>query len=549
MIIVGVGGSIHDLSCTLVIDGEIKISIDEERISGEKHGLGKRSHLFRSIDYCLNEMKLKFNDVDYIVSTDLLALTSLHKHLNKIICINHHLAHCASSYYTSGFDEAAGLVIDGMGTHYIDGKSDSISMYYANRNMGIDIIENMTCDSPSSYLTSFQSNDNILINSLGSFYSIITTVCGFGILQEGKTMGLAAFGKNTYVDSIKQFIKITFKNEKPSLYFDSVGLYKYASSLLENKNINDNFKEFADVAYAGQYILEDIIFKIMNYLHEITGSKYLVYSGGVALNSVLNGKIKKRTPFEHVFIFPAAGDAGTGIGAALYLYHNILKNSFKKKSSFFLPYLGKEYNELDIETCLKKYETEIIYKKHDYNNIIFLAATSIHEGRIIGWYQGRSEIGPRALGNRSILANPTIKEMKEILNNRVKFREHFRPFAPAVLNDHVSEYFSGDFSCNPYMLYVANVIDGKKEEIPAVVHVDGTARLQTVTREDNYLFYELINAYKHISNIPIVINTSFNIKGKPIVETPTDAIWAFMNSDMDDLFMGNYHIIKEINKY
>ena len=542
MIILGIGGSVHDYSCAVLVDGNIEVSIEEERISREKHGSGKRSRLFKCIDYCLDTLQISLEDVDCIVATDSLEVISLHKYLDKIIFVNHHIAHCASSYYTSGMDEAAGLVIDGWGSSYMDGKSEAISLYHADRSNGISLLHKIFCN-----LNFLEKNDifkGAKANSIGNFYSIITHLCGFSILQDGKTMGLASYGKSTFENEISKFIQLELKKGKPYLAFDSEALVDYGLNLLKEKTINDNFDIFADVAYAGQAILEKIIFEIMNYLYSITNTKKLIYGGGVALNSVLNGKIKKQTPFEDVFIYPAAGDAGIGVGAALYMYHNILKYPYKNNSKLKTVFLGKVYNDEDILSCIKQFTDKISFKKCSETDLFLVAAQKIKENNIIGWYQGQTEVGPRALGNRSILANPSNAAMKDILNYRVKFREHFRPFAPSVLKEYMSDYFCDDFTDNSYMLFVSDVHEDKKYQIPGVVHVDGTALLQTVSYEDNRRYYLLIKNFYELTGIPMVINTSFNIKGKPIVETPKDAMLTFLNCDMDDLFLYDYHITK-----
>ena len=541
MIILGIGGSGHDYSCAILVDGNIKVYVEEERISHEKYSLGKRSSLLRCIDYCLNTMQISLDDVDYIVGTNILKLTSKHDYLDKIVFINHHLAHCACSYYMSGMDDAAGLVIDGYGAKYEDAKGEAISLYHIDRSNGISLLNKMLCD-----LSIPRDNTPLdRANSLGNFYSIITYLCGFAPLQEGKTMGLASYGKSTFEKEINKYIQLGFNKGKPYLQFDSYGLIEYGLNLLKGKNICDDFRVFADVAYAGQVILEKITFQIMNYLYAVTNVKKLVYGGGVALNSVLNGKIKKNTPFEEVFIYPAAGDAGTGVGAALYFYHSVLKHPYINCCRPESIFLGKKYSNEDILSCLNDFNDKVTFYKYSESELILLASNKIKDNHIIGWYQGQTEVGPRALGNRSILANPANAEMKNILNNRVKFREHFRPFAPAVLKEYKNEYFCDDYPDNPYMLFVSDVNENKKNIIPAVVHIDGTARLQTVSYEDNPRFYLLIKAFYELTGIPMIINTSFNIKGKPIVESPKDAILTFLNCDMDDLFLYDYHIEKK----
>lgn len=536
MIILGIGGSVHDYSCCILVDGKIEVAIEEERLSHEKHSFGKRSHLMKCIDYCLNAVGKTMDEVDYIIGNDLFMLSSLQCRMDKLISINHHLAHCASSFYTSGMDDAACLVIDGMGSRYKDYRGESISLYRATREKGINLLEKVLCNA-----TPFAGDT---MNSIGNFYNVITKLCGFGDMQEGKTMGLSSYGKDTYVKDIEKFI--AFDSHQGQLYFsfDYEGLTNFGARLLKDKNIQENFALYADVAYAGQALLESYVFQIMEYLYSLTGTQRLAYSGGVALNSVLNGKIKEYTHFSDVSIFPAANDAGTGVGAALYMYHNLLKYPYKEQYSLSSVFWGRTYTNDEIEACLQAYSGELVYTRCDDESLVMTAAEAISENKIIGWFQAGAEAGPRALGNRSILANPMDPQIKDTLNSRVKFRESFRPFAPSVLKEHMNEFFESDFPDNPFMLFVASVKESQKDRIPGVVHVDGTARLQTVSSENNLRYYQLISIFYQKTGIPMVVNTSFNIKGKPIVEKPADAVRAFLNCDMDELFLYNYHVTK-----
>ena len=545
MLILGVGCSGHDFSSSLIADGKILVSIEEERLSKEKHGTGARSQLLRSVDYCLDESGFGWDDIDYIVSVNPSEYSSIHAHkFEKRHTINHHLAHCASAFYCSGFDEAACLVVDGLGTSFTDDYGEAISCYMASANE-ITPIDKILCRSPK--YDSQASSDDLFDkwHSLGNFYSIITLLCGFSFLQEGKTMGLAPYGTDRYVNDFRKFVTFGISNGRPHFDFMRLEMISFGKELIRKEQIGRTLYEVkADIAYAGQSILEEILLELLHYLYNRTKCKKLAYSGGVALNSVFNGKIIKNTPFEQVFVFPAAGDSGNGIGAGLYWYYNVCKKPYIPRRLESV-YLGKVYKEDEIIKSLEKHQDKLIYERLKYIDIVGKAAQALSEEHIIGWFQGRSEIGPRALGNRSILASPINGDMKDMLNSKIKFRESFRPFAPVVLAEMVHEYFETDFPDNPYMLFVANTLESKRNEVPAIVHVDGSARVQTVSRDDNEIYYNLVKEFYTLTGVPMLINTSFNIKGKPIVETPDDAVQSFLNCDMDDLFIYNYYIRKK----
>jgi len=545
MRVLGIGGSDHDLSSCLIEDGKLLIAIEEERISKEKHGNGVRSCILKSVDYCLNEFQYNYKDMDMIITSDLFfpRLNSRKPFLEKMIKINHHLAHNACSYYLSGFDDAALLVVDGNGSIFSLDSSETVTLGYVSNGV-FDTIEKIYGAAGVGNIQHRVTPEN----SLGRFYAFFNTVCGFGFLESGKLMGLASYGKGTYINEIRKYAKIeidTTNSLQMVIDLENKELIEFLKYIQAKKTDEDKFQVKADIAYSAQYILEEFIFLIMNRLYEKTKCKRLCYSGGVAYNSVLNGKIKKKTPFEEVFIPPAAGDSGTAIGAAMYGYYNIFKNTYKNKGQMECAYTGKKYTDDDVLNALKSFKNQISYEKLSRNDIISAAAESLKQGKIIGWFQGKSEIGPRALGNRSILADPRINNMKDILNHRVKFRESFRPFAPVILEEKVYEYFNTDFPKNPFMLYVGDVEEEKKEIIPAVTHVDGSARLQTVNSECNEMYYCLIKKFYDLTNVPVILNTSFNIKGKPIVETPRDAIECYLNCDMDYLYIHDYKIKKQ----
>lgn len=463
----------------------------------------------------------------------------------EIIFAEHHQSHAASAFFASPFEDAAILTIDGVGewttTSYGYGSGNKITLTHEIK----------------------------FPHSLGLLYSAFTQYLGFKVNSgEYKVMGLAPYGKPVYYDLIMENM-IDLKDDGSFKLNMDYFAYTYAQQM-----INDKFVELfghpprepeakieqhhCDIAMSIQRVTEEVMLRMVNHLYEETGQKNLCMAGGVALNSVANGRIIRETPFEEVFIQPTAGDAG-GIGVATFIWFNILGNKHDvahksnpngirtgpEKDLMQNSYLGPEYSNDEIKRFLD--EKEVVYEELGREELLKRTAEIIAGKRVVGWFQGRMEWGPRALGNRSILADPRDKEMKDIVNLKVKFRESFRPFAPTVLLDKAAEYFELDRQ-SPYMLLVAQVREDKKRVIPAVTHVDGSARVQTIAREDNPLYYDLIDAFYKITGVPVVLNTSFNVRGEPIVCTPEDAYTCFMRTKMDNLVMGNFMMRKEEQK-
>lgn len=539
MKILGIGGSDHDISACLLEDGVVTVAIEEERLSREKHSAGVKSSVLRSADYCLQYRGYTLNDIDYFVTNDIFMtrLNSKKKFMGQAVKVNHHLAHIASSYYLSGFEQSALLVSDGAGSIFSHFHVETISLGYVS-GTNINILDKIYGQN-----TLNKGKKVVNENSLGQFYTFFSRLCGFNVHNDGKLMGLASYGTDRYLEEFRKLIGLSNKNGVLDVEIDlSSGYYKHLYKQLYTKRDEEEaFKLKADYAYAAQAVVEEITFQLLNILFDKTKCNNLCYSGGVALNSVLNGKIKKNTPFENIFIPPAPNDSGTAIGAALYAYYNIFKQEYKATYKLTNAYMGKEYSEEEIENALSKYSDKIKVEKADVTKD---AAKAISEGKIVGWFQGKSEFGPRALGNRSILADPRLKEMKDIINKRIKFREWFRPFAPVIIAEFRDEYFDTDFEENPFMLYVAGVKDDKKSIIPAVTHVDGSARVQVINRETNPKFYDLIVEFNKITGVPVLLNTSFNTKGQPIVETPEHAIRDFLESNLEVLYLHDYSIHK-----
>lgn len=359
-------------------------------------------------------------------------------------------------------------------------------------------------------------------------------------------MGLASYGTDRYVKEMWKCVAVKEDGGR-EINFPREEFFDFIRTLKKESVGKDLFQIRADVAFAAQAVLEKSTFLLMEELYNKTKCRKLCYSGGVALNSTLNGKITKETPFTDIFIPPMSGDAGTAIGSALY-GHYCRNGGRYDPHKIKSVYWGKSYSDLEIENALKKNEENIAWSKQTTEEVAETAALKLKSGQILGWFQGGCEAGPRALGNRSILADPRRKNMKDILNSRVKFRESFRPFAPSVLQEYAKDYFETDGTEYPFMLFVHPVKESKKSVIPAVTHVDGTARIQTVNEEDNPVYYGLINAFYRLTGVPVLLNTSFNIKGEPIIETPSDALKSFIKADMDCLCIGNYVVTKKETK-
>lgn len=562
MVILGLNFYFHDSTACLVIDGKLVVAIEEERLNRDKH---TRNFPQKAIERCLSIAKLEYNDIDHIAisirPTFNLSrkLFYFSKHLNifksfinhefvhgyskrkdfwnwfkyhwinkksgpKVHLIPHHLCHAPGSFLVSPYNEAALLGIDGSGE-------------WATSWLGYGKVNKIEC-----------FNQSFFPHSLGSFYETVTQFCGFRTsYDEGKTMGLAPMGDSTiFKDEVEKIIKVD-KNGGIRIdlsYFNFQNMHwkrfspKFIKIFGEPRKTGEDFKKHhMDVAAAFQKVLEDKVLEICNILYEKTKADYLVISGGVSLNSVMNGRIVRESNFKDVYVMPAAGDNGTAIGAAFYLYNGI----FNKPRVYrhLNPYVGTSYTNNDIEIALKR--AKLTYKY--YEDICEKTASLLEEGKILGWFQGPMEIGSRALGSRSILANPAFPEMKDKINAEVKFREAYRPFAPSVILEAKNEFFDLQVE-DPFMLKVCNVLKEKQKIIPAVTHVDGSARLQTVTRELHPRYYDVIKKLGHKTGIPVVLNTSFNIQGEPIVESPVDAIKCFYSNGLDALVMGNYVLIK-----
>ncbi len=553
MNILGISCFYHDSAVVLVQDGEVVAAVEEERFTREKHD---NSFPENAVDYCLKEKKLQIEDIDKVVfyekpiqkfdriletaastfpkgyrlfsealpkllNTKLRIRKKLRKigYNGKVEFVEHHTSHAASAFYPSPFENSAILTIDGVGERKTN------QMFYGEKD-------------------SVQPLKHIEFpHSLGLLYSTITAFLGF-VPNNGeyKVMGLASYGKPIYQKEFNELITIN-QDGSYSLnpeYFAYTYKRKMWSKKLENllgepRSENEKITQrHKNIAATLQNILEEALIKQINELYRITDTENLCMAGGVALNSAANGKIRKEMPFENIWIQPAAGDSGGAMGAALERTNS---SNYRMENV----YLGPRHSREQIENTLE--EKYANYKETTKEELLKETASRISDGEVIALYQGRLEWGPRALGNRSIIADPRKEEMIDIVNQKVKFRESFRPFAPTVLEEKASEYFDIEDQ-SPYMLFTSEVKKEKQEEIPAVTHVDNTSRIQTLKRETNQFYYDLIKRFYQDFNTPLVLNTSFNLKGMPIVNTPREAYDVFASSGIDTMITPDF-IIEE----
>lgn len=500
-------------------------SFSKTYLSRVLDGLSLSSEIRNSLEariFWYFNWSVKYKNIAEAVST-LFTGKTIHK-------INHHLCHAASAYYNSGFEEATVLTIDGQG------ESETIGVYKCG-SKGIEKISSTTWPF-----------------SLGIFYLNVTNYLGFNIGDEYKVMGMAAYGKPRFLDSLREMISVDPSSRiifNETNYFAKMpvsGLYghfyfnftrNFGSLVAKRTKSEEIRQEHFDLATSVQKLTEEIGVALVRNAVKMTGCTNVALAGGVALNGLMNEQIRRHSGISNIFIYPASGDDGTSIGAAQFVAFKDRKAVSKK---IHTPFYGSSYSNSDIEKVLS--EKGMIYSRPE--NIHEAIAKAISQDRIVARFYGRSEYGPRALGNRSILGNPMNPEMKEILNRRIKHREPFRPFAPACMVEHASEYFDIDID-SPFMLLITTAKPLAQKKIPAVVHHDNTARVQTISPDQNPNFYNTISEFKKITGIPVLINTSFNVNGEAIVETPLDALESFAHMDIDYLAIGDYFISKQEN--
>ncbi|MCK4225935.1 carbamoyltransferase [candidate division WOR-3 bacterium] len=574
--ILGISAYHPDSSACIIRDGQLIAAAEEERFRRIKHWAGFSQ---KAIEYCLREADVSLPDVDYIAigrntranlwRKGLFALKNkpgfnlvrdrlknwgkigdigktlsdefeidLNLIRKKIVNVEHHTAHIASTFLVSPFDKAALLSIDGFGD-------------FVSTRWGIGEGSKMKIFGSVFYPY-----------SLGLFYTALTQYLGFlKYGDEYKVMGLSSFGEPEFLDDFMDIVRLkkrgfnlnldyfthhkgnatmTWNNEAPDMenVYSEQLMMRFGPSRKYDEPITERHK---NLAASLQRLTEEVIFKLLNDLYEETKCKRLCIAGGVGYNSVANGKIYDNTPFEEIYIQSASGDAGTSLGAAFYVYNTLLKKTrgFVMEDAYWGPeFSDKEIEREIIESIKGDPNGDFVVGKMKDDELCRKTAREIADGKIVGWFQGRMEWGPRALGNRSIVVDPRRKDMKDILNARIKKRESFRPFAPSILLERVGDYFEKSHPA-PFMIRVFNIKEEKRDEIPAVTHIDGTGRLQTVRREDNPLYWSLIKEFENITGVPVVLNTSFN-ENEPIVCTPDEAIDCFKRTGMDILVMGNW---------
>jgi len=553
--ILGINSFAHDTAACLVVDGIPVAFVEEERLNRDKH---TRAFPDLAIRWCLDQAGLEMRDIDVVafsheagvdfrrgaidavkklphplaakrlaaqayVDTNLArkqqSFVRRWGYQGRTVNVGHHVAHAASAFFASPFDAAAVLTLDRGG----DFLSTTVGRGRGNR------------------LTIEREVRNP--DSIGEIYTAITWYLGFlPNCDEGKVMGLAPYGRDRLATEFKDLIQLTpdglfkvnlewFRYQLEGGYLSKRFIERWGPPRAPRSELTPHHE---DVAYALQDVTEEAGLHLTRALHTATGERNLALAGGVALNSVMNARLLNETPFEDIFIQASAGDAGNALGAALYVWHHLMDKP--REWSMTHPFLGPEPTDADYRRAVDN-SADLGWR--EVADPAAEAAKMIADGKIVGWFSGRAEIGPRALGARSILADPRRAEMKDIVNARVKHREGFRPFAPAVLHEDGDEYFE-NYHLNPFMLLVLPVRPDKRGAIPAVTHVDGTGRLQSVTRDGFGQFYRLISEFKALTGVPVVLNTSFNIMGEPIVNRPEEAIHDFLNTGMDALFVGPY---------
>ena len=563
--------TLGDSAASLIKDGEIVAAAEEERFSRRKHHSG---FPYNAMQYCLDEAGISIADVAHIglywkpwvlrhkamqalksaiISRDMFKARvdrgvaqvgesylgmlrhprRIREHFGqsnfKFHFLEHHQCHAASAFFVSGFDQAAIMTWDGTG-------EDTTTLFSHGNDRNIRLLKRIK-----------------LPHSLGQFYSAVTNYLGFDMFEgdEWKVMGLAAYGKPEYYDFFaKRVLSVNgnhdFKLDIRVLDHHLAKYYQFSDVLQKELGPSrakgeELAQKHWDIAASAQKVLEDTALYLLSGLYEQTGSKNLCMAGGVAFNSVMNGRIMTETPFKRFFIQPAAGDAGCSLGAALLVWHSRLNQprKFRMEHAYYGPGFSSEECAAALRAAGLKFETL------PDEQLLPKVAALLAGGAIIGWFQGRMEFGPRALGNRSFLADPRRSDMRELLNKKVKLREWFRPLAPSMLAEAANDLF-GHPHYDPFMITVLNVIEEKRANIPAVVHVDGTARPQTVTQQTNPRYWQLIQEFEKLTGVPLLLNTSFNVQ-EPIVLSPADAINTFSRASFDALVLENNLVLRTEN--
>jgi carbamoyltransferase len=533
-LVFGLGGSNHDFSAAVIKQGRIEVAIEDERVQRVKRGRSDwHSEPVRdAATYCLEAKGAGLDAFDGIFCNDDLERPTDWLDWSQVTFVNHHTAHAAASFFTSPHEESTLLVIDGHGSVVAESEQgwevETISTgWAAGTSVEISTLQTGVQKRTSSawrYVTQ---------NSIGWFYRIVTMAIGFGETGQGKAMGLAAYGTPCLIDELSEFVEI---REDGRFSFDPYGgvwdwLNEQLAGLARQVQVR------ADLAFAAQEIFADAIVAAAQEAYRQAPSKVLSFGGGCALNTLANSRILERTPFEELSVFPAAGDNGLSVGAALYGAHTVLEHPRAAPVEDWRSravYVGRRYNDQEVDAALAECP---VLASRPLDPVDAAARILVDHGTVATCVEG-SEIGPRALGHRSLLALPFSAVMRDHINLNIKQRESFRPLAPVIPLEHLATYFEG-IEESPYMLLVARVRKQYKDQLAGITHVDGTARVQTVRKVDNNFLYCLLSRVGELTGIPILLNTSLNFPGKPIVETPADALELFIERPIDAMVLGD----------
>jgi carbamoyltransferase len=570
--VLGINAYDHDVSACLLRDGEIAYAIAKERITREKHDTGFHQEV---VDYCLKAEGLSLDDIDlivrncYVLPMDDLETRLLYEDIPefmsqqerrqarasplfrstspKVATVSHHLAHAYSAFAACPFEEGVVMVVDGVGNYASDiGEADQLTdnvnplareseSYYAFRGSELKTLRKVWLEPVRGFL----SDEFYFMPGLGALYSRVSSYIFADWNKCGEVMGLAPYGRPDRHKSLVELESGRLVVPQWTAEFDK----PWFPDLDSDWEKSPSLPHWEDLAWRVQDDTENVLLDRARWLRETTGARNLCIAGGVGLNCVANGRIVREAGFDNVWIQPAAGDDGIAIGCAYYGHLNLLK----RPRSFVMDdaYLGIRYTGDAEREALERWLARLETKRTVSSDICADTARLLAEGNVFGWFQGRSEFGPRALGNRSILADPRAAGMKDKLNKRVKHRQAFRPFAPVVVAERAGEIFEGEEE-SPFMLLAKRVRPAWRDKIPAVVHVDGTARVQTLREHQNPRLFRLLKAFEAITGVPVLVNTSFNVKGEPIVETPRDAVDCFLATGIDYLALHDTLISKTV---
>jgi carbamoyltransferase len=570
--VLGINAYDHDVSACLLRNGEIAFAIAKERITREKHATGFHQEV---ADYCLKAEGISLDDIDLVVrNCYVLPLEDLETRLlyedipefmsqqerkqasasplfrstsNKVVTVSHHLAHAYSAFAACPFEEGVVMVVDGVGNYVSDIREKGqlteganplareSESYYRFRGSELETLRKVWLEPVRGFL----SDEFYFMPGIGALYSRVSSYV-FGDWNKcGEVMGLAPYGRPERQKPLVRLENGHLEVPQWTAEFDKPWFPEVDSDWEKSRSL----PHWEDLAWRVQDDTETVLLDRARWLRETTGARNLCISGGVGLNCVANGRIVRQAGFDNVWIQPAAGDDGIAIGCAYFGYLEILK----RPRSFVMDdaYLGIDYSGKAEREALDKWLVRLETQRMSSGDICADTAKLLAQGNVLGWFQGRSEFGPRALGNRSILADPRTAEMKDKLNKRIKHRQAFRPFAPVVVAERAGEIFEGAEE-SPFMLLAKQVRPAWKDKIPAVVHVDGSARVQTLRERQNPRLYRLLREFESITGVPVLVNTSFNVKGEPIVETPADAVHCFLATGIDYLALHDTLISKTV---